>query len=169
MVKVLEMVKGAAKGKARLWLEYALIAGLLILAGVAAFNYVTRLKLDTRVATLEGKVTTAENRVKLVEEVNEQQKQALETIQGLNSVNDTMLAGLAADMEALRVRDRSAFDRLAALEKSNEAVRKYLNTVVPAPVGCLLDRTCADADGNGLPATQRGSATPVPGTQARPK
>jgi hypothetical protein len=160
------LTKATIKSKMQLWIGYFLLAAVLVLAGVASYNYVTRLKLDNKVTTLEGKVTAAENRVKLVEEVNQQQADALDTIKSLNGVNDTMLKGLATDMEALRVRDRTAFNRLAALEKSNEAVRKYLNTVVPAPVGCVLDRTCPDPDGDGVPATQRGAAATVPAARA---
>lgn len=161
MIKVADVMKTAGtavKAKAQLYIGYALIVVVMALGVLAVYNYTMRLKLDTKVATLQGKVTSAEGRVALVEEVNRQQADAIETIRGLNSVNDTMLQGLATDMEALRIRDRTTFTRLAALEKSNEAVRQYLNTVVPAPVGCVLDRSCPDADGGGVPAAQRGTS-----------
>lgn len=153
MFSLSDVAKATLKQKARLYIEYALIGLLLVTAGFGAYNYVTRLKLDNKVTTLQGKVETADARVALVEDVNRQQAETLETIRGLNGVNDTMLKGLAADMEALRVRDRTTYTRLAALEKSNEAVRKYLNTAVPAPVGCVLDRSCPDPDAGGVPAT----------------
>ena len=169
MVNLLEAAKAATKSKLRLWIEYLLIAIILVLMGVAAYNWVTRLKQDTRIAVLESDVRAAEDRVKLVEEVNEQQAAAIDTIRGLNDVNDTMLKGLATDMEALRVRDRTAFSRLAALEKSNEAVRQYLNTVVPAPVGCVLDRSCPNEDADPVPSAKRGPATRVPAAGAGAK
>lgn len=169
MFKLSDAMKGTIKGKLQLWISYALIAAVIVLGAVATYNYVTRLKLDTKVTSLEGKVSAAEGRVKLVEEVNQQQAEALDTIRGLNNVNDTMLSGLAADMEALRVRDRTTFTRLAALEKSNEAVRQYLNTVVPAPVGCVLDRSCPDTDANHVPATERRPAAQVPTARAGPQ
>lgn len=162
--------KATIKSKAQLWIGYFLIACVIVLGAVATYNYVTRLRLDTKVAKLEGDVARAKDRVKLVEEVNEQQAQAIETIRGLNAVNDTILTGLAADMESLRVRDRTAFERLAALEKSNEAVRTYLNTVVPAPVGCVLDQSCpADANGGGVPPAKRGGTGQVQPAGADPK
>lgn len=172
MIRVADLMKRAGtalKTKAQLYIGYALIVAVMALGVLAIYNYSMRLKLDTKVATLQGKVTSAEDRVALVEEVNQQQNEALETIRGLNSVNDVMLKGMATDMEALRIRDRTTFTRLAALEKSNEAVRKYLNTVVPDPVGCLLDRTCADTDGYGVPEAERrpAVAVPAPGVGAK--
>lgn len=165
MFKLSDVTKATIMGKLQLWISYALIGAVIVLGCVAAYNYTTRLKLDTKVAGLQGKVESAENRVRLVEEVNQQQAQALDTIRGLNNVNDTMLKGIAADMEALRVRDRTTFTRLAALEKSNEAVRQYLNTVVPAPVGCVLDRSCPAEDGGGVPAAKRGAPAAVPASR----
>lgn len=169
MFKLSDATMGVVRGKMQLWIGYALIAAVIVLGAVATYNYATRLKLDNKVTSLEGKVSAAEDRVKLVEEVNQQQAEALDTIRGLNDVNDTMLSGLAADMEALRVGDRTTFTRLAALEKSNEAVRQYLNTVVPAPVGCLLDRSCPDTGGNGVPPAERRPAAQVPAARAGPQ
>lgn len=166
MFTLSDVTKATIKSKLQLWISYALIGAVIVLAGAAIYNYTTRLKLAADVATLDGKLTHAEDRLVLVESVNKQQAEALDTIKGLNDVNDTMLSGLAADMEALRVRDRTAFNRLAALEKSNEAVRKYLNTAVPAPVGCVLDRTCPDADADPVPATNSGPSTRVPAARA---
>ena len=157
------------KSKAQLWIGYFLIFCIIVLGSVASYNYVTRLKLDTKVVALESDVREAEQRVQLVEEVNEQQATAIETIRGLNAVNDMMLSGLATDMESLRVRDRTAFNRLAALEKSNEAIRDYLNTAVPAPVGCVLDQTCPDQDADPVPGTERGSTSRVPPANPAPK
>lgn len=165
MFKISDTLKSTIRAKAQLYIGYFLLAAVLVLAAVATYNYVTRLKLDTKVTSLEGKLGSAEARVKAVEEVNEQQAQAIQTINRLTDVSDTMLQGLATDVNALRVRDSTAFNRLATLEKSNEAVRAYLNSAVPAPVGCVLDRTCADQDADGIPRAERG---PAPAVRAAP-
>lgn len=168
MGRLTDMAAKVFTGKLRLYLEYALIALLLAVAGFATYNYTTRLKLDTKVTKLEGKVDKAEERVAQVEAINAQQATAIDTIRSIREVDGTILAGLATDMNALRVRDTSMTTRLATLERSNEAVRKYLNTAVPAPVGCLLDRTCIDQDGDGgaVPAKaadgKGGPASPRP-------
>lgn len=157
------------KSKLRLYIEYALILIIVVLAGAVLYGYVSKGRLETQVATLGGKLTAAETRVQAVEDINKQQADAIETINNLTGVSDTMLKGLAADMEALRVRDRTAFGRLAALEKSNEAVRKYLNTAVPAPVGCVLDHSCPDQDADRVPATKPRAAPKVPAAPASAK
>lgn len=168
MIKLGELAGGALKGKLRLYLEYALIAVIVALAAFTTYNYVQRLRLDTKVVSLEGKVDKANERVKEVEEVNRQQADAIETIRSIRDVDGTILAGLAKDMEALRVRDTSMTTRLATLERSNEAVRKYLNSAVPEPVGCVLDRTCPP-DANGVSGAQRGAARKVPAATAPAK
>lgn len=168
MIKLGELAGGALKGKLRLYLEYALIAAIVALAALVTYNYVQRLRLDTKVATLEGKVDKANERVKEVEEVNRQQADAIDTIRSIRDVDGTILAGLAKDMDALRVRDTSMTTRLATLERSNEAVKRYLNSAVPEPVGCVLDQTCPP-DGDGVPATQRGAARKVPAAKPAPK
>lgn len=155
--------------KLRLYIEYALIAIIVALAGFAVYNYVTRVRLDAKVVTLEGKVDKANERVAAVEEINAQQATAIDTIRSIRDVDGTILAGLAQDMNALRVRDTSMTTRLATLERSNEAVRKYLNAAVPAPVGCLLDKTCPDENGRAVPATERGAPAAVPAPATRPK
>lgn len=169
MFTISDALKATIRSKAQLWIGYFLLASVIVLGCIAAYNFTMRLKQDAKITTLQGKVDRAETRVQLVEEVNKQQAEALETIKGLNSVNDTMLSGLAADMEALRVRDRTTYTRLAALEKSNEAVRQYLNARVPDPVACLLDQSCPEQNTSGSSGTKRGAAGTVPAAAAGSK
>lgn len=162
---ILSSVTGFFTGKLRLYLEYLLIALLMMVLGWATYQYIHGLKLDNTVTKLSSDLATSAQRVDAVEKVNAQQQEAINTIKGVREVDSTMLQGLAKDMETLRVKDTSMKNRLGTLEKSNEAVRKYLNTAIPAPVGCLLDHTCpaTDGDTDGTPAS---AATVAPAVQS---
>lgn len=155
--------------KVRLWIEYGLLVLVLVLCGLFAWQKYRAAKLETSVATLEGKLSSAEERVTAVETINAQQAEAIETVRSIRDVDGTILAGLVRDLDALRVRDSGMTNRIATLEKSNEAVKKYLNSAVPEPLGCVLDKTCTDQDGRAAPQAERRPAGVVPAAKAAPK
>jgi hypothetical protein len=163
MFKLTDMLKS----KLRLYIEYALIGLLLIVAGFAAYNYTTRLKLDNKVTALQGRVATAEQRVAQAEEVNKAQSEALATVERMRTLDSTVLQGLGKALDTINSRDQSVRARLTMLEKSNEAVRSYLNGNVPDPVGCVLDRTCPDQGKAGSAPSTRATAATMRGSPAR--
>jgi Tfp pilus assembly protein PilN len=159
-------------GKLRLYLEYALIALLIAVACYSVYSYITRLKLENNVTQLTSDVASANGRVDAVEQVNQQQQQALDALKGIKNVDSAMLQGLTQDLHTLGVKNKTITSRLSSLEKSNEAVRTYLESAVPAGVGCLLDNTCPastadNQDANGSPAPAGSVASPVQQTKAQ--
>ena len=169
MFKLTDATKTTIRGKLQLWIGYLMIGLLVSTAALAVYNYTQRLRQDVVITKLDADLGKAQAQVDEVVEVNRKQSEAIETIRGLNGVNDTMLKGLALDMESLRVQDRSVRSRLASLERNNEAIREYLNTAVPAPVGCVLDQTCSEGDGDPSSATERGVAGEVRTASTRPE
>lgn len=161
--------KETIKSKVRLWIEYALIGAVLILLGYATWGWFQRAHLAQEIVQLEGNVREAEARIEAVEDVNRQQDKVINTLRGVSELNDTMLQGLSKDMQSLYGRDQSIRTRLASLERNNEAVREYLNSAVPAPVGCVLDKTCAEGDAGDLPATERRAPGPMQPPNPSPK
>lgn len=164
-------LSAAFKNKARLWLEYALIAAVVVMLGLLLSARIKQHATETRVAVLEGQLDGAKLRLQMVEAVNVSQQEALETIQRIREVDSHMLTGLETDMQTLRVRDRSVTAKLAELERSNEAVRRYLDASLPA-VGCVLDNSCAAGArphrGEGAdPAVQPDKPVPRPAAGAR--
>lgn len=157
----------AVKSKIRLWIEYALILAVVLLMGFVAWGKIRTAQLETNVATLDGKLRTAETRVAQVEEVNKAQAEAIATVQQMRTLDSTVLAGLSNALETINSRDASVRTRLALLEKSNEAVRAYLNGTVPDPVGCVLDRTCPDQGKAGGSGSTSASAPVVHRAAAR--
>ena len=169
MFKLTDATKTSIRAKLQLWIGYIILGLLVAVSALAVYNYTERLRQDTVIANLGADLDKAEAQVIEVVEVNKKQTEAIETIRGLNTVNDTMLQGLASDMESLRVQDRGVRTRLASLERSNEAIREYLNTAVPAPVGCVLDQSCSEGVGDPSSATERGPSDGVHTASAGPK
>ena len=161
--------KATIKSKLRLWIEYALIAAVVILLGYATWGWFQRAYLVQEIVQLEGDVREAETRIGLVEEVNRQQDAVINTLRGVSELNDTMLQGLAADMQSLYGRDQSIRTRLASLERNNEAVREYLDSAVPAPVVCVLDKTCPEDVAGDLPPAERRATDSVQPAKPAPK
>lgn len=149
------------KSKARLWLEYFLIFLILVLAAFSVWFYMRSLQSRVAISALQTEVKSAQQRVELVEGINNEQAIAIKTMGEVAKINDVMLQGLAADLGTLAKRDAGLTQRLSTLEKTNEAVRIYLRTAVPAPVGCVLDQTC-DTDEHGVSGTERGTTATVP-------
>lgn len=141
------MLSTLIKGKVRLWVEYFLVAAIVALLAVAVIGYIERLQLRANVADLKTEVTSAQGRVAQVEEVNRQQQEALGRIEDLRALDGEVLTGLAGDLSSLRVRDRGVAARIAHLEKTNEAVRAFLDGRLPVG-GCVLDNSCAPGGGD---------------------
>lgn len=167
-MKILSNLASATvKSKVRLWIEYFLIALVLVMAGVGTWFYIKSLRMENALVTVSAELIKANDRVALVEGVNAEQAEAIKTIKSVTEISDTMLKGVARDIEAMRNDDRTVSNRIKALEKTNEAVRQYLRTAVPSDVGCVLDQTC-DPDASAVPETVLRPAAAVPAASPAP-
>lgn len=153
--------KAAVVHKFRLWLEYAMLALILGLAGFAFYGYMKGKVLNATVTKLETDVANSDARVKEVEEANRQQVQAIKTIQNLTETQTALVSGLSEDLQKIAVRDKTTSLRLSALEKSNAALTQYLDTRIPTPVGCMLDNSCEPAGANGSAGAKPAQGTPA--------
>jgi hypothetical protein len=142
---VTKFATSGLKGKLHLYLDYALILAVVLLAGFVLWGKVRTATLETTVATLNGKLTSANDRVAAVEAVNKSQAEAITTISAIRAQDSVVLSGLVKDLGTIYSRDQRVAVRLTALEKSNEEVRKWLHAPVPSTVGCVLDKTCEAA------------------------
>lgn len=146
MTAIFGKVMGFVTGKARLVIEYALIAAVVILCGVAVSLWgakksteVTLAKTETRLGVTEGRMTTLES-------VNQAHEETIKELKDLRGQDAKALDGLLTDYKMLAESDSKVRTRLHSLETSNENVRNYLNLPVPAQLDCLLNDTCTPAD-----------------------
>lgn len=163
----------------RKYFNYAVLVGLIVLGVGWLTNYAARLHLREDLANVRSDLRDAESRLGEAEkdliaagEANAAQARAITEVERLREIDGMVLKGLVQDLDASRSRDRVALNRIATLEKTNEQVRDYLNSVPPAAVSCVLDKTCADTvrtNGNSSQGTAGGSASTVrtPGAGAK--
>ena len=147
----IEALKGAAKSKIRLWLEYFLILLVLVAGALAVYATLRNATLKVAVEKLATDLHKAEARVSVVEEANRKQAQTITTMETIRALDGQVLSSLQIALQAVSDNDRTVNSRILELEKNSAEVRAYLDATVPA--GCLLDNTCG-ADGNKVPGTQ---------------
>lgn len=125
----------------RLWIEYALIAGLIIFAGLSVTVKMESLRQEAKIENLSGKVDKAETRLSVVEGVNEAQKQVIQDLALQRSMDGESIVRLMDTYQKLTITDRNLRNQLSKLEKDDEA-KSYLDGHVPNSVGCLWDDSC---------------------------
>lgn len=155
--------------KARLIIEYVLIAMLLAALGLAVTLYVAKLKQDRAVAELRGDVTTLTGEVGGLKNVNEIYKADITELKELRFLDAEALGKLVDEMKNLSTQDTEFRNKLSRLEATDESVRAYLNSPVPPQLRCMLERTCEDP-ADGVPKAGAGTVQPtgeIPGANTR--
>lgn len=128
--------------KKRLAIEYGMIAAVVTLAG-------TTLALWSQKGKQARQLQATEQRVTVLELVQEQNVATIEDLKRLRHNDARALDGLLTDFKELSARDTQVRQRLRILEQSNEAIRDYLDTPIPLELRCLLDATCYPGNGPG--------------------
>jgi TRAP-type uncharacterized transport system fused permease subunit len=147
----------------RLWIEYALIAAVVIFAGLAVTVKMESLRQEIKITSLSSRIESAETRLGVVEGVNEAQKEVIQDLAAQRSIDGASIVKLMDTYQELTIADRNLRNQLSNLENNDEA-RSYLDTPVPNSVGCLWDNSCTatgadEASGSGdLPP----GGTPAP-------
>lgn len=139
-------------GKARLLLEYALIAAVVALAGFAFNSALQRKSLEKTVAGLSTSLGSVSTTLNQQVEANRQQDAAIARLKDLRELDSSALTTLQGELGSVNANNRTIKTKLAELERTNAQAKAFLDTAVPDAVGCLLDsRPCKAADGHGHP------------------
>lgn len=148
MFNLLRKIPGASwlTGNFRLVIEYALIATVVTLAGVAVALWGAKKNTESALAQTETRLVRTEDRVATMESVNQAHEVTISELKELRGQDAKALDGLLGDYKILAESDTKVRTRLHNLETSNENVRDYLNLAVPAQLDCLLNDTCTPAD-----------------------
>lgn len=162
MLNLLSKIPGVSwlTGNFRLVIEYALIAAVVSLAGVAVALWGAKKNTEIVLSKTETRLTGAEARMTTLESVNQAHEATIVELKELRGQDAKALDGLLGDYKILAEADARVRTRLHNLETSNENVRNYLNLPVPAQLDCLLNDTCTpadqgrDKDRTGRPAVQ---------------
>lgn len=133
--------------RARLWIEYALIALVVALAGYAVSSTLQRRHLARTVTDLSGQLGGMATTLNQQVQANRDQDAAIAGLKALRETDSKALSGLQQRLGHATAQDAAIRTKLAELERTNAAAKSLLDLAVPDDVGCVLDgRPCANGD-----------------------
>lgn len=139
---VLLKIKQYLLSKGRIIVEYLMIVTVVILGALSINLFFQSREAHNKLQTLEGKLTDQSVMLFTLTDSNARQQNTINNLMELRSRDATAIEGLVSDYKALADTSTKADKRLKKLEDSNEAVRVYLSSDIPAPLMCLLNNTC---------------------------
>ena len=153
MINLLRSAWTFLKSKARLIIEYGLIAAFVALAGwsVATWwiNRDTVASLSASVTDLSGQLGGVTHDLNAQVEANRDQDKAIAELKRLRAIDSKALSELQGELSKADAKGDNVRRKVAELEKSNADAKALLDTAVPPSVGCLLDGTpCPDSGGH---------------------
>ena len=132
-------------GHVRLIIEYALIAAMVVLAGLYVSQRIHGLELDTKVQQLAGEAKLADGTIKVLAKANVDQDQAIDRLRELRAKDSQQIQSLQKDFKKTDRASLQVKAKLSELEKTNVQAKSLLDTAVPDAVGCVLDGTTCPA------------------------
>lgn len=174
MRKISDLIGGAAssvwtvlRSKARLYIEYALIAAIIIVASWAAVSFVRNRHLEQRLEKLQVTQGALSTTVSNLQAANAAQQKAIDQVSKLREIDHGVLQALMDGVVDIYGRDAKIRKRINELRQNNEEAKKFLDTPAPPSVQCVLNHTpCtpASADQGGGAVAAPGVAESVPST-----
>ncbi|MET4675912.1 MULTISPECIES: hypothetical protein [unclassified Luteibacter] len=139
--------------KARLIIEYGLIAAVVALAGwtLATWwtNRQTVASLTSSLTDVSGRVGGLTHDLSQQVQANKDQDDAIAELKRLRTIDSQALGELQGELAKADTKGDTVRRKLAELEKSNADAKALLDTAVPPALGCVLDGTpCPGAGGD---------------------
>ncbi len=128
-------------GNARLVIEYALLAALVVVGVIAMTAKMHGLVLDKQISDMQGKVDTQQGTINNLVDANTQQQQAIGQLQDMRDKDSHTIVGLQGDLKMFRVSAKSVSDKVSELEKNNARAKALMDVAVAPDIGCVLDGT----------------------------
>lgn len=140
MLTLIRKATGWALGHVRLLIEYALLALVVALAGAVLYGRIHAVQQDAKIDDLASSLGKAADSLQQQVQVNRDQDAAIAKLHELRELDGQAINGLAQDLHAVGERNHAIRQKLAQLEKHNAQAKALLDTAVPDPLGCVLDR-----------------------------
>jgi Flp pilus assembly pilin Flp len=128
-------------GNARLVIEYALLAALVVVGVIAMTAKMHGLVLDKQISEMQSKVDTQQGKISDLVDANHQQQQAIGQLQDMRDKDSHTIVGLQGDLKMFRVSAKSVSDKVSELEKNNARAKALMDVAVAPDIGCVLDGT----------------------------
>lgn len=136
MPTIIKTAVSAITGNARLWLEYAIIAVMIAMAGFGLSLWLKNAQVESNLMDVTGRLAAAE----LTTQLN---RQTIDNLKELRLADAQAMNGVFVDLRALAKVDADVRRKLKQLEETNELVKNYMASPVPLELRCLLEHTCA--------------------------
>lgn len=145
----------------RLLIDYALLAGVVSLAGAMLYTRIHVAQQDDVIHQLSATITANATTIAAQQKINADQDVAIGQLKGLREKDDRALTGLQSDFAAERTKSASFRSQLRQLEENNARAKALLDTAVPDDTSCVLDhRPCpAPAASDGAHQNRSSDAT----------
>jgi hypothetical protein len=135
------------KSHVRLLFGYALIAALITVGGFTASLWLRNAEMKTDIANLNTSLVITKNTIEQLTFAATTQHRAISDLVTLRKLDSDALTGLASDVKVINAKDYRTRLQIQNLENQNEAVRNYLNSVIPADLVCVFDPAECPAPG----------------------
>lgn len=130
------------KNKIRLYIEYAVLAVLLAVVGLAVTLKMQTYRQEISINNLSDGLEKAKGEIKVITSVNEAQESVIQTLGSQRMKDNQIVDQLMDTYDKLREADLNLRSKLDNLEKTDAEAQVYLVSPVPESVACLYDDSC---------------------------
>jgi hypothetical protein len=146
---LIDWFKTKVSGRARLIIEYLLLAVLVAVAGYSLNSYLQIKALSKSNAELNTKVGGLSGALDTVVGVNNDQQEAIERLKTLRQTDASAINGLKAELEQNGKKSSTVAAKVSQLEKNNAEAKKVMDAAVPRDLGCVREGPeCPPASGS---------------------
>lgn len=136
-------------GKARLFIEYALILVIIVLGVYGTVAYFRTKQLTDTTVNLSERLGRVSGTLDQQVEANADQDKAIADLKRLREIDSKALGDLHSELDKADTKGQALRDKVRQLEKTNADAKALLDTTVPAALGCVLDgKPCAGPVGD---------------------
>lgn len=145
---------GLITSKIRLYVEYAVLALLIGVAGLAVTLKMQTYRQEISITNLSTGLEKAHAEIEVVTSVNEAQQSVIETLGSQRETDNKAVTKLLDTYQKLRDADQNIRSKLDTLEKTDAQAKAYFDSAIPESVACVYDDSCeppASGSKNGVP------------------
>lgn len=153
---------GLVTSKIRLYVEYAILALLIGVAGLAVTLKMQTIRQEISITNLSNGLEKAQGQIEVISSVNEAQEKVITTLSGQREDDNLAVNKLLDTYDKLRDADQKIRSKLENLEKTDAQAKAYFDSVVPESVACVYDDSCTEPPGSGKDGDSKADSTGGP-------
>lgn len=155
---------GLITSNLRLYVEYALIAILLVVCGLAVTLKMQTYRQEISITNLSNGLEKANGQIEVITSVNEAQQGVIDTLGGQRETDNLAVNRLLDTYDKLRDADQKIRSKLDSLEKTDVQAKAYFDSAIPESVACVYDDSCTDPPSSGADQNRKADSTSGPVT-----